>query len=236
MKSMPVSEESMKEVFTLDSISNPYIVKYIDSFVEREILYLVTEYCEKGTLSTFISNQLGVNLTEDKIWRIALEILAGLAELSKKNIIHRNLKPSTIYLTRNFNAKISDFSRSICPKGKNIKELRRIENPVYDSPEICRGDFYSTKTDVWSLGCILYELCTLNPAYGNFVGTQMMEKIFNRKLAPIPSIYSKNLSFLIAQCMIKDSSQRPSAGELLKIACKLSKYSSHKQKSNRTRS
>lgn len=100
---------TINEVSILASISSPYIVRYMDSFIENGSLYLVMEYCEKGDISSFLTSQMGVPLNENKIWRIALEILSGLATLHKGGIIHRDIKARNIFLTRGYHIKIGDF-------------------------------------------------------------------------------------------------------------------------------
>lgn len=109
MKKIDLESARIREVSILASIDSPYIVRYMDSFIEEGKLYLITEYCEKGDLTSYIEGQMGVPLSEGKIWKVALQVLCGLAHLHAMNIIHRDIKCRNIFLTRDCNAKIGDF-------------------------------------------------------------------------------------------------------------------------------
>ena len=109
MKTMFMDTPTIKEVSILASINSQYIVRYKDSFIENGYLYLITEYCEKGDISTFLSSQMGIPLNENKIWKITIEILCGLATLHKYGIIHRDIKTKNIFLSRGYHIKIGDF-------------------------------------------------------------------------------------------------------------------------------
>eukprot|EP00826_Nyctotherus_ovalis_P014206 TRINITY_DN13934_c0_g2_i8.p1 TRINITY_DN13934_c0_g2~~TRINITY_DN13934_c0_g2_i8.p1 ORF type:complete len:145 (+),score=32.64 TRINITY_DN13934_c0_g2_i8:143-577(+) len=87
MKQMNANADTINEVSVLASVNSQYVVKYMDSFIEDGELYLIMEYCERRDIATFLASQMNIPLSEERIWRIALEILAGLAELHKKGII-----------------------------------------------------------------------------------------------------------------------------------------------------
>lgn len=109
MKILEVGLCTLEEVSIHASIDCPYICTYKDSFIEGEKLYVIMEYCEKGDLASYLERQVGVMLNESRIWKIALQILCGLHYLHKKGIIHRDIKPRNIFLTRNWVPKIGDF-------------------------------------------------------------------------------------------------------------------------------
>jgi len=217
MKCMPASQNTLKEVSILASLFSLYIVKYMDSFIENGQLYLIMEYCEKGDLLTYINNQMGVPLSESKIWRIALEALAGIALLHTNGIIHRDLKAKNLFLTRNYHIKIGDFGVSQIPNADNIKEIKELGTLLYNSPEILKGEFYSFKADIWSFGCILYELCCLRHPFQASIESSVITKILTQKPASISKEYSKDLQYIIDLCLHKDSNQRPTANDLLEL-------------------
>ena len=177
------------------------------------------EYCEKGDLSLYLSNQMNIPITEGKIWEIGLEILSGLATMHKKGIIHRDIKPKNIFITRKYQIKIGDFGICAQHKGKTINEIKQLGTLQYTSPEIYRGDFYSEKTDIWSFGCVIYELCTFTSPFPGYSAEIIKTKVLKQKVPPIPLVYSKDLQLLLDLCLNKDPAKRPTAEELLQIPC-----------------
>ena len=104
MKIIPVfqldpqsQESSLNEVKILSSLDNIYIVKYLDSFVEDNKLYIIMEYCEKGDLSKAIRSR-SLLFKESRIWEIFLQICMGLEHLHSKKILHRDIKTMNIFL------------------------------------------------------------------------------------------------------------------------------------------
>ena len=92
-----------------------------------------------------------------------------------------------------------------------------VGTPYYMSPEVCKSEPYTSKSDVWALGCILYELCTLRHAFSadNLLG--LVFKIVQEKPDPIPDMYSKDIQCLIDMLLEKDPLKRPSVREILKM-------------------
>eukprot|EP00826_Nyctotherus_ovalis_P014204 TRINITY_DN13934_c0_g2_i16.p1 TRINITY_DN13934_c0_g2~~TRINITY_DN13934_c0_g2_i16.p1 ORF type:complete len:473 (+),score=112.42 TRINITY_DN13934_c0_g2_i16:143-1561(+) len=219
MKQMNANADTINEVSVLASVNSQYVVKYMDSFIEDGELYLIMEYCERRDIATFLASQMNIPLSEERIWRIALEILAGLAELHKKGIIHRDVKSKNVFLTRDCHAKIGDFGISTQLTGKAIQDRKELGTLLYTSPEICKGDFYSAKADIWSFGCLLYELCTFRTPFHGTSEEMIVAKILGSKQAPIPACYSADLAFVVGACLCKEAEQRPDAMELLSLIC-----------------
>ena len=109
MKKINLELARIREVSILASIDSPFIVRYMDSFLEDNYLYLIMEHCEKGDLSSYMESQRKVPLAEAKIWKIAIQILNGIVYLHQRSIIHRDIKSKNIFLTREYNVKIGDF-------------------------------------------------------------------------------------------------------------------------------
>ena len=157
------SINAIEEINILGSVNSPNIVTYYDSFIsENGNINILMEHCAKGDLSTFLENRKGHLLSEKYIWKFFLQICLGLFHLHKNNIIHRDLKSLNVFLTKDFTVKIGDMGAAKIvenPSESNLKS--KVGTPYYLSPEICKNQFYSNKSDIWALGCILYELCTL---------------------------------------------------------------------------
>ena len=128
---------------------------------------LVMELCEHGDLFQLILNKKLSNtkFTESEVKNYLYEICQGLDYLHKHKIIHRDLKSMNIFLTKDNHIKIGDFGVSKKLINNNIFAYTFIGTPYYLSPEMCRNKAYDEKTDMWSLGCILYELITFKKPF-----------------------------------------------------------------------
>ena len=204
------------EAKILSSVKSIYIVRYYDSFEENNYLNIVMEYCDGGDLNQFIEKKKESNepLNEDLIWTIFLKITIGLATLHKSKILHRDLKALNIFLTKNLDIKIGDFGvAKILTQTGFAKTL--IGTPYYLSPELCDEQPYNDKSDVWALGCILYELCTFNHPFNAKCQASLILKIIQRNPEPINKDYSENLQKLINLILDKNFLTRPSCHDIL---------------------
>ena len=212
-----VRESSLNEAKILSKLNNHNIVKFIESFIEKGKLYIVMEYAEGGDLWRYIQNRNGRHIPESQILIWIQQLCSALSYVHSQNILHRDLKSRNIFLDSENNAKLGDFgiAKVLEHTGDFAKTI--VGSPFYLSPEICNGVPYDEKTDIWSLGCIFYEMCTLTPAFsGNNMGNVVM-KILLQKQQPIPSMYSKDLSKLINSMLMKEPSERPNLSQILSL-------------------
>ncbi|XP_011795869.1 PREDICTED: serine/threonine-protein kinase Nek5 [Colobus angolensis palliatus] len=216
---MPIQEKeaSKKEVILLAKMKHPNIVAFFNSFQENGRLFIVMEYCDGGDLMKRINRQRGVLFSEDQILGWFVQISLGLKHIHDRKILHRDIKAQNIFLSKNgMIAKLGDFG--IARVLNNSMELARtcIGTPYYLSPEICQNKPYNNKTDIWSLGCVLYELCTLkHPFEGNNL-QQLVLKICQAHFAPISPRFSRELHSLISQLFQVSPRDRPSINSILK--------------------
>ena len=204
------------EAKILSSVKSIYIVRYYESFEENNYLNIVMEYCDGGDLSQFIekNKENKKPLEENLIWNIFLKITIGLAALHKSKILHRDLKSLNIFLTKNLDIKIGDFGvAKILTTTGFAKTI--IGTPYYLSPELCDELPYNDKSDVWALGCILYELCTYNHPFNAQCQASLILKIIQNKPEPINDIYSNDLKKLINIILDKNHLTRPSCYDIL---------------------
>uniref|UniRef100_A0A9J8CAM6 non-specific serine/threonine protein kinase n=1 Tax=Cyprinus carpio carpio TaxID=630221 RepID=A0A9J8CAM6_CYPCA len=157
-------QESRKEVAVLANMSHPNIVQYKESFEESGCLYIVMAYCEGGDLFKKINNQRGTLFTEEQILDWFVQICLALKHVHDRKILHRDIKSQNIFLTKDGTIQLGDFG--IARVLNSTVELARtcIGTPYYLSPEICENKPYNNKSDIWALGCVLYEMCTLKHA------------------------------------------------------------------------
>ncbi|XP_045331038.1 serine/threonine-protein kinase Nek5 isoform X1 [Leopardus geoffroyi] len=216
---MPTQEKeaSTKEVVLLAKMKHPNIVTFFSSFQENNRLFIVMEYCDGGDLMKRIHRQRGVLFSEDQILSWFVQISLGLKYIHDRKILHRDIKAQNIFLSKNgMVAKLGDFG--IARVLNNSMELARtcIGTPYYLSPEICQNKPYNNKTDIWSLGCVLYELCTLkHPFEGNNLH-QLVLKICQAHFAPISPRFSHDLQALVSQLFEVSPRDRPSINSILK--------------------
>ena len=210
--------EAKLEAKILSSVRSNYIVRYYESFEENNYLNIVMEYCDGGDLSQFINKNKKTRylLKEDLIWNIFLKITIGLATLHKSKILHRDLKTLNVFLTHNLDIKIGDFGvAKILTKSGFAKTI--IGTPYYLSPELCEEKPYNDKSDVWALGCILYELTTYKHPFNAKCQASLILKILQSEPEPIHNYYSEDLQKLITLILDKNYLTRPSCYEILNL-------------------
>ena len=137
-----------------------------------------------------------MTFTEEFIWGILVQILEALIHchgttVNSKIILHRDLKPGNVFLTRELDAKLGDFGCS------RIMDLARLATTMagtvyYMAPEVISGEKYDEKCDIWSLGCLMYEMCTLKLLFDG----KSIHDI--RKLQKSPSVKIGNYSTELA--------------------------------------
>ncbi|NXF48648.1 NEK5 kinase, partial [Oceanites oceanicus] len=216
---MPVKEKeaSQKEVILLAKMKHANIVTFYASLQEKNKLYIMMEYCDGGDLMKRINMQHGVLFDEDQILCWFVQISLGLKHIHDKKILHRDVKAQNIFLSNNGKvAKLGDFG--IARQLNSTMELAHtcVGTPYYLSPEICENRPYNNKTDIWSLGCVLYELCALkHPFEGNSLH-QLVLKICRGRFHPVSPNYSYDLRILISQLFKISPRDRPSINSILR--------------------
>lgn len=109
-------------------------------------------------------------------------------------------------------------------KQETVQEHEFIGTISYAAPEVCQNEYYSAKSDLWSFGCVIYEICTFQrPFSGNTINS-LTHNITCSKQSQIPSDYSKDLALLIDTCLIKNYNKRPRVDLLLSEECKKHSY------------
>ena len=215
--SEPEKNDVKNEAKFLSKIKSKYVVKYCDSFEYDNKLNIVMEYCENGDLNTFIEKRKKIRkkLEEDEILKIFIKILLGLADIHKMKIIHRDLKSLNVFLKKDNDIRIGDFGiAKLLDKTFYAKTF--IGTPYYLSPEICKDIPYNYKSDVWALGCILYELCTFEFPFTGKSQASLILNIINGTPKDIGN-YSPELKNLVKKLLNKDYKKRPDCINILKI-------------------
>lgn len=230
-------EHALNEVRILASFVHPNIISYKESFYteETKTLDIIMEYAEGGDLLSLIKKTKNnkETISENIIWMYLIQMLFGLRALHEKKFIHRDLKSANVFLCKGNIAKIGDFNVT-----KRLKTSTYLQTqtgtPYYASPEIWLEKPYDMRTDIWSLGCIIYELCALQvPFLANSI-PQLCKSIVKGEYKKIPSIYSKDLDTIATLLLVGDIKKRMTSEELLKHSLIVKKIESLKIYDSRT--
>ncbi|KAG8758566.1 G2-specific serine/threonine protein kinase [Ceratobasidium sp. 428] len=240
-------KQIVAEVNILKDLKHDHIVRYHDRYVDRDngILYILMEFCGGGDLSGAIKQMRRQNkhIAEDTVWSYFAQILLALHHCHYPNskgpgdtaqpsrptqqILHRDLKPENVFLDTEGNVKLGDFGLA---KQINYATFTQtyVGTPYYMSPELINEKQYDTKSDIWSLGCLIYELCAQNPPFHEAKTHQELAlSIRQGRIPPLPRGYSSALSNVIKSMLNINPAMRPSAQQLLQherieFACKMS--------------
>ena len=210
-------ESALNEIRLLYSLNHPNIIGYKDAFYDSPsyTLNIVMEYADGGDLSKLIENnkKKHLNFQEKVIWEWIFQLLNGLLYLHTNHIMHRDLKSANIFLMKNGLLKIGDLN--VSKLSKNNYARTKTGTPYYLAPEVWEDKPYDYKCDIWSLGCIIYELCTLSPPFRGKNFKELFNYVKNGYYKPIPKYYSNDLSEIIGMMLKTHPNDRISAKELL---------------------
>uniref|UniRef100_A0A8D0L9Z1 Serine/threonine-protein kinase Nek2 n=1 Tax=Sphenodon punctatus TaxID=8508 RepID=A0A8D0L9Z1_SPHPU len=224
--SMTESEKQMlvSEVNLLRELKHPNIVRYYDRIIDRSntTLYIVMEYCEGGDLASLIARCTKERhyLEEDFVLRVLSQLTLALKECHRRNngcqtVLHRDLKPANIFLDGKQNVKLGDFGLARILHHDTSFAKTFVGTPYYMSPEQMNRMSYNEKSDIWSLGCLLYELCALSPPFTAYNQKELAVKIKEGKFRRIPYRYSDQLNELLTKMLHLKDYCRPSVEEIL---------------------
>lgn len=165
--SLKERENALNEVRILASLSHPNIVRFEETFFDEDskTLNIVMEFADDGDIESKLKGNIRIRqgFAEPIIWNYLIQILKGLKYLHENKIMHRDLKCANIFLTKVGVLKLGDLNVSkIVKMGMAVTQTG---TPYYASPEIWSDKPYDYKSDLWSVGCIIYELCALSPPF-----------------------------------------------------------------------
>ena len=211
-------ENSLNEVRILASVKSTFVIAYKEAFIDEsdQSLCIVMEYADKGDLYQKITQfkKMGCLIDEVDIWRIFIQMTKGLKALHDLKILHRDLKSANIFLFSDGSAKIGDLNVSkVAYKGLGYTQTG---TPYYASPEVWRDEPYDMKSDIWSLGCVTYEMLALHPPFR----AENMEKLYNKVIqcqyGKISERYSDDIKEIIKLLLKVKTKDRPTCAQILK--------------------
>ena len=204
-------ENSVNEVRILASVNHPNVIGYKEAFWndKESSLNIVMEYADDGDLQTKIQKMKkdGGMFNESLIWSYSIQMIEGLKALHDKKIMHRDLKSANIFLVKEkHQCKLGDMNVSKVIKDKVL--FTQTGTPYYASPEVWNDKPYSYKSDLWSIGCVIYELCALHPPFNGKDLDELYINVCKGKVERINKIYSDDLWKMILMLLQVDVKKR----------------------------
>ncbi|AKL95531.1 serine/threonine-protein kinase PrkC [Clostridium aceticum] len=205
-----IIEKFKRESQAAASLSHPNIVNLYDVGEEDDIYYIVMEYVKGKTLKEVIKEK-GI-LTLHEIINYTKQIASALQHAHYNHVVHRDIKPHNILVTEDNRAKVTDFGIAIAATSSTITNMGSVIGSVhYFSPEQARGGYTDEKSDLYSLGIVMYEMATGKvPFEGESPIAVALKHIQQEPVPPseiIPEI-SKSLEEIILKLMQKDQASR----------------------------
>ena len=223
IKDKNLVEKCLQEVNLLKRVNHPNIIKYLDSFIYQNELYIAVEWADKGDVKRLIKKykQEGDEIDERKVIEYTREIAAGLNHMHEQRVIHRDLKPANILITSDGIFKLGDLGLGRIMNTETIKTFSKVGTPLYMAPEVINNsNGYDFKCDNWSLGCVIYELITLRSPFQTSEKLSLIElfKKINSGLYPKIDNNKYKVAAKISESLLKvNPEERMELDQVLKI-------------------
>ncbi len=154
-------------------------------------------------------------MDEKEVWRVLIEMTRALRLLHERKIFHRDLKSANVFLNRDGSAKLGDLNVSkVAKKGLLYTQTG---TPYYASPEVWKDQPYDSKSDIWSLGCVIYEMTTLKPPFRAQDMNGLYKRVLKGSYQEIPKKFTKDLADVIMRMLSVEPKLRPSCSQLLEL-------------------
>ena len=210
-------EETIREALILKNLSHPNMIHFRDAYTtKKQKLCIVMDFADGGDLQSKIKERNGRHFPEDQVIDWFVQLCLAMKHVHDRKILHRDLKSQNIFLTRTGRVKLGDFGIAKVLSGTADNAKTVVGTPYYLSPEIIENRPYNFKSDIWSLGVLLYELCNLKPPFDASSLHFLALKIVRGVYPPLSKEYSQPLRTLIGRMLKIDPQARPTIHEILR--------------------
>ena len=212
-------ENALNEIRILASVKDKNVISYKEAFFDEKdsSLGIVMEYADKGDLFQLITERKKTKnyFTEQEVWKVFIQLLKGLKALHDFKILHRDIKSANVFLFQGGICKLGDLN--VSKVARKSLAYTQTGTPYYASPEVWEEKAYDSKSDVWSLGCVIYEMITLRPPFQAKSMEELYKKVMRGIYPKISSKFSEDLSDALKLMIQVEAGARPSCEELLKM-------------------
>lgn len=216
--SKEAQSESLREAKILEQLHHPNIITFHEVYkTKRNKLCIVMDYADGGDLSSLLRKQNGSQLDENRVLNLFVQICLAIKHVHDRKILHRDLKAQNIFLMSDGKVKLGDFGIAKVLKSTRENAKSMVGTPYYLSPEIVQNRPYSFKSDIWSLGVLLYEMCALQPPFQANSIHGLALQIVQGKFPALQGSYSPSLKSLIGLLLTVNPEDRPTIHEVLWI-------------------
>ncbi|XP_067257156.1 probable serine/threonine-protein kinase nek2 isoform X2 [Chanodichthys erythropterus] len=226
----------------LQKLNHPHIVHHKEIIEDGDCLYLVLEHCEGGDLAQKIKHKMEKNVTfsemmmksqgeqtaglnkvnqgltepemeNNQILDWIVKICMALKHLHDQQILHKNLQPESIFFTACGTIRLGEFGA--IHEWSTEAQRAETKSLSYVAPENLNGKPFDEKSEIWSLGCVIYEMCTLKCAFTGRSTVEIISKIHNCSYEALPETFPEDLRQLVTDTLQTDPANRPSVSEIL---------------------
>ncbi|ESQ54927.1 hypothetical protein EUTSA_v10024570mg [Eutrema salsugineum] len=220
-------DDIRRESQTMSLIDHPNVIKSFCSFSVDHSLWVVMPFMAQGSCLHLMKTAYSDGFEESAICCVLKETLKALDYLHKQGHIHRDVKAGNILLDDNGEIKLGDFGVSACLFDNGDRQRARntfVGTPCWMAPEVLQpGNGYNSKADIWSFGITALELAHGHAPFSKYPPMKVL--LMTIQNAP-PSLdydrdkkFSKSFKEMVAMCLVKDQTKRPTAEKLLRHSC-----------------
>lgn len=210
--------EAVREAMLLKRMVHPNIIQFQEVFMTKKgKLCIVMEYADGGDIHSQIKEAKGVLLPEERIVEWFVQTCFALLFVHDRRVLHRDLKTQNVFLMASGQVKLGDFGIARVLEATKDYAKTMVGTPYYLSPEIIQDLPYAYKSDVWSMGVVLYEMATLKHPFDADCLVNLAAKILKDDIPPLDHKYSSNFVVLTQSMLRKNDKERPSIREILQF-------------------
>lgn len=209
-------EEAVKEAMLLKRMDHNNIVRFQEVFMTRKgRLCIVMDYADAGDVHSEIKRRDGQLIPEAQILEWFVQVCFALKHVHDRKVLHRDIKTQNIFLMSTGQVKLGDFGIAKVLEFTEGMAKTMVGTPYYLSPELIEEQPYNAKSDVWSLGVVLYEMTTLKHPFDADSLVVLASKILRDQYPPPDAMYSEDLQTLIRSMLSKAAVVRPYVKDIL---------------------